>query len=54
MEEKFRDVVCFGWVRVWAMFESSRAKMMPRVVTMIAVVFVSVGMVIGSVFVGGM
>lgn len=35
------------------MFESSRARIMPKIVMMIAVVFVSVGMVIGGVFVGG-
>lgn len=52
--EKFMRVVCFGGVRVWVMFESSRARMMPRVVTMMAAVFVSVGMVIGGVFVGKM
>lgn len=52
--EKFMSVVCFGGVRVWVMFESSRARMMPRVVTMMAAVFVSVGIVIGGVFVGKM
>lgn len=36
------------------MFESSRARISPRTVMTIAVVFVSVGMVIGGVFVGGM
>lgn len=50
--EKFRRVFCFGWVRVCVMFDNSRARMMPRVVTMIAAVFVEVGMVIGGVFVG--
>lgn len=54
MVEKFRYVVCFGWVRVCVMFESSRARITPRIVTIIAVVFVRVGMVIGGVFVGGM
>lgn len=34
------------------MFESSRARMIPRIVRMIAAVFVVVGMVIGGVFVG--
>ena len=53
MEEKFRYMVCFGWVRVCVMFESSRARIMPRIVTIIAAVFVRVGMVIGGVFVGG-
>ena len=36
------------------MFESSRARMMPRIVAIIAAVFVRVGMVMGGVFVGGM
>lgn len=36
------------------MFESSRARIMPRIVMVIAAVFVSVGMVIGGVFIGGM
>lgn len=34
------------------MFESSRARIIPRVVTMMAAVFVMVGMVIGGVFMG--
>lgn len=34
------------------MFRSSRARIAPRIVAIIAVVFVSVGMVIGGVFVG--
>lgn len=36
------------------MFESSRARIMPRIVRMMAAVFVVVGMVIGGVFVGVM
>lgn len=36
------------------MFASSRARMMPNIVTMMAAVFVRVGMVIGGVFVGVM
>lgn len=47
-------MLCLGWVRVWVMFMSSRARVMPRIVTRIAAVFVSVGMVIGEVFVGRM
>lgn len=43
---------CFGGVRVCVIFESSRARMIPRVVTMMAAVFVMAGMVIGGVFVG--
>lgn len=34
------------------MFESSRARMIPRVVTIMAAVFVTTGMVIGGVFMG--
>ena len=45
---------CFGGVRVCVVFESSRAKMIPRVVTIMAAVFVIVGMVIGGVFMGRM
>lgn len=52
MDEKFRYWVCFGWAKVCVMVESSRARMTPRVVMVIAVIFVRVGMVIGSVFVG--
>lgn len=37
---------------MWVMFESSRARAMPRMVTRIAAVFVTRGMVIGGVFVG--
>lgn len=54
IDEKFRYVLCFGWVRVWAMFESSRARIIPRIVMMIAAVFVRVGIVIGGVLVGVM
>lgn len=39
---------CLGVVRVWVACESSRARMSPRAVTMIAAVFVRVGMVIGG------
>lgn len=53
-EEKFRQLFCFGCVRVWAMFDSSRARRAPRMVTIMAAVFVMMGMVIGGVFVGGM
>lgn len=44
--------VCFGRVSVCVVFESSRARIIPRAVMMIAVVFVMSGMVIGGVFVG--
>lgn len=54
MEEKFRQVFCFGWVRACVVFASSRARMMPSIVMMMAAVFVRVGMVIGGVFVGVM
>lgn len=43
---------CFGGMSVCVVFESSRARIIPRVVTMIAAVFVTGGMVIGGVFVG--
>ena len=43
---------CFEGVREWVIFESSKARMIPRVVIMIAAVFVIIGMVIGGVFVG--
>ncbi len=43
---------CFGGESVCVVFESSRARIIPRVVTMIAAVFVMGGMVIGGVFVG--
>ena len=54
VEEKFRGMLCLGWVRAWAIFDSSRARRIPRIVTMMAAVFVRVGMVIGGIFVGGM
>lgn len=41
-------------VRLWVRFSSSNASMMPRIVTMIAAIFVIIGMVIGGVFVGRM
>ena len=52
VDEKFRRGFCFGWVRVCVMFKSSKARIAPRIVAMIAAVFVSVGMVMGGVFVG--
>lgn len=52
VDEKFRRVFCFGWVRVCVMFRSSRAKIAPKIVAMIAAVFVSMGMVMGGVFEG--
>ena len=52
MEEKFKYGVCFGCVRMCVVVDSSRARVMPRAATIIAVVFVRVGMVIGRVFVG--
>lgn len=50
--EKFDAIFCFGWVRVWVKFDSSRAKIIPMAVTTRAAVFVRVGMVMGGVFVG--
>lgn len=43
---------CLGCVRVWVMFDSSSARMIPRIVTKMAAIFVTVGMVMGGVFVG--
>lgn len=43
-----------GWVRVCVMFESSRARTTPRIVTRMAAVLVIRGMVIGGVLVGVM
>ncbi len=42
--------LCFGGVREYDRLESSRARIIPRVVTMMAAVFVMVGIVIGRVF----
>lgn len=53
-EEKFRRLFCLGWVSMCVMLESSRARMAPRIVMIIAAVFVVVGMVMGGVFVGRM
>ena len=39
---------------VWVRLESSKAKIRPRAVTVIAAIFVSVGMVMGGVFTGRM
>lgn len=50
--EKFDRVVCFVRMSVWAIFEISRARAMPRVVTIRAVILMERGMVIGGVFVG--
>ena len=41
--------LCFGGVREYDRLESSRARIIPRVVTMMAAVFVMVGIVIGGV-----
>lgn len=53
-EEKFKRLFCLGWVVVWVEAESSRARMIPRVVASKAAVFVSRGIVIGGVCVGVM
>lgn len=52
--EKFRSGFCFGLVNMCVIFDISRARMMPRIVTMRAVTFVYSGMVMGGVFVGRM
>ena len=43
---------CLGEESVCVVFESSRARIIPRIVMMMAAVFVMSGMVIGGVFVG--
>lgn len=53
-EEKFMRGFGLGWVRVCVMFESSRARMIPRIVTRMAAALVMRGMVIGGVLAGGM
>lgn len=52
--EKFERVVCFVRMSVWVIFEISRARAMPRAVTIRAVILMDRGMVIGGVFVGMM
>lgn len=54
VREKFEYGFCLGWVRVWVVAVSSRARMMPAVVTRMAAAFVSGGIVIGGVCVGVM
>lgn len=50
--EKFEKAVCFVGRRVWAIFEISRARAIPRAVTTRAVILMERGMVIVGVFVG--
>lgn len=52
--EKFERGVCFVKIRVWATFESSRARIMPRAVTVRAVILMDRGIVMGGVFGGRM
>lgn len=52
--EKFEKGVCFVRISVWAIFEISRARAIPRAVTTRAVILMWSGMVIGGVFVGRM
>ena len=47
-------MVCFVRIRVWAIFEISRARAIPRAVTTRAVILMDIGMVIVGVFVGMM
>lgn len=54
MEEKFIRGLGFGWVRAFVMFESSRARTIPRIVTRMAAVLAIRGMVIGGVLAGVM
>lgn len=53
-EDKFKGLLCFGCISMCVTLESSKARAMPRIVTRIAAVFVSVRMVTGGVFVGKM
>lgn len=50
--EKFEKGVCFVRIRVWVIFEISRARAIPRAVTRIAVILMDKGIVVGGVFVG--
>lgn len=50
--EKVEMWLCLGEAMVCVRFESSSASVRPRTVTVIAAIFVSIGMVIGGVFVG--
>lgn len=43
---------CLEGVRLWVRFNSSSASIIPRIVTMMAAIFVTIGMVMGGVFVG--
>lgn len=52
VDEKFRRGVCLGLIKACVIFDSSSARIIPSRVTMMAVVFVVSGMVIGGVFVG--
>lgn len=52
--EKFEKGPCFVRIRVWVIFEISRARMTPSTVTMMAVILMYRGMVMGGVFAGGM
>ncbi|OBR43053.1 hypothetical protein A9196_17425 [Aeromonas dhakensis] len=52
--EKFERGVCFVRISVWAIFEISRARAIPKAVTIRAVILMERGMVIGGVFVGVM
>lgn len=52
--EKFEKGPCFVRIRVWVIFEISRARIIPSTVTMMAVILMYKGMVMGGVFAGGM
>lgn len=52
--EKFEKWPCFVRIMVWVIFEISRARAIPRTVTIIAVILMYRGIVIGGVFVGRM
>lgn len=50
--EKFEKVVCLVRMRVWVIFDISRAMAIPRTVTTMAVILMDSGMVMGGVFEG--
>lgn len=50
--EKFERGFCLGRIRVWAIFDSSSARIIPSAVTIIAVILMGRGIVIGGVFAG--
>lgn len=50
--EKFDRCPCFVRIMVWVIFEISRARIIPRTVTRMAVILMYRGIVVGGVFIG--